>query len=86
MTAVESMERTERILRREAEMAKENLADALEEGRRGILDAQRPMQDGMGIPTMVGGEAMILSSNAARINSLGEIWMRAEQRLAQIVG
>lgn len=80
MTAQEGREKLAKVLDREVEMAKDHLASALEQTRQRILDAQRALQDGLGLQTTVSGEGLVLGQEGSRIDEYVGLYMAAERR------
>lgn len=85
MTPQQGRERLQKVLDREVEMAKDDLARALEETRRRILDAQRALQDGLGVATTVSGQGMVLGQEGSRIDEYVGLYMTAERRRVQLL-
>ncbi len=85
MTPQEGRDRFAKVLDREVEMAKDDLARALEQTRSRILDAQRALQDGLGIATCVSGQGMILGQEGSRIDEYAGLYMTAERRRVHLL-
>lgn len=84
-TVAEGRIKFERVLARECERAKEDLESALAQAKAGIERAQALLADGMGVPTTVSGEGMILGQEGSRIDELAGKWMEAERRRVHLL-
>lgn len=78
--AMEGRKSLQKVLDRECERAKDDLETTLRASRASIDRALALLADGMGVPTTVSGEGMILGHDGSQIDTLAGRWMEAERR------
>jgi hypothetical protein len=83
--AQDGRDKLAKVLDREVEIAKDDLARALEQTRQRILDAQRALQDGLGVATTVSGQGMVLGQEGSRIDEYVGLYMAAERRRVHLL-